>query len=412
MKLTHIHNACCIYESDGFKLLADPWLTPGAFEGSWHMYPPLRTSVVDLINSDALYISHLHPDHYDETVLKEFVAYNKQIPVLVLDHGANFLHKKLTDLGFTNLIKVKDKETVRIGPMEVTLYAPFTKHPFDHSSLGNFIDSALVIQVGEQVILNANDNTPTEEAAKELRKTHGKFSVTQLKDSLAGAYPSCFLNLTPQGKTFEAQRLIIRQLTAMCQIASILETDWFQPFAGDYQLGGKLSKKNQFLGVAGKQHSALFIAGYGLRPLILNEGGSIDLTSGELKATYHKNIESYESWTDRVSQIKYSYEFDSEVLFEDLLPKLIEARKNLQRFQDRFNYYPAIKVYVNDFCFDMNYSGPNKVIKFIMDNRILNRILNKTGHWNNFEVGCHIDIERLPNEYDPDLVNAMCFFHC
>lgn len=363
-------------------------------------------------NIDALYISHLHPDHYDETILKQF---RKDIPVIILDKQPNFLLRKLKDIiGFTNIIAVKDKETTTIGPFEVTVYAPFVNHPFDNSSLGNFIDSAIVIESNGKVILNANDNTPDNATGKMLYDRHGAFDIAQLKDSLAGAYPSCFINLSHENKLSEAKRLINRQLTAMCEVANILKTEWFQPFAGDYQLGGKLVEKNKYLGVAGKKYSAEFIASKGLKPLILNEQGSIDLVSGELKATYRKNIPDYKEWLLKVSKDLYDYEKQPNVEFSSLVDKLKQARNKLLSFQDRYNYYPDLTVAVNDFVFNMNPAqtvGNNK-ISFKLDNRALAGVLDRRYHFNNLEVGCHIEIDRHPNVYDPDLVNAMCWFHC
>lgn len=411
MKLTHMDNACCIYESRGFKLLCDPWLTDGAFEGSWYHYPPLVTTFDQVKDVDALYVSHLHPDHYDEVTLKQF---RKDIPVIILDKEPNFLKRKLTSvIGFTNILAVKDGETITIGPMEVTVYAPFCKHPFDDSSIGNLIDSALVVKADGKTILNANDNTPDVSSGKMLFERHGDFSVAQLKDSLAGAYPSCFVNLTDEEKLSEANRLVKRQLTAMCEVAKELKAEWFQPFAGDYQLGGKLADKNKFLGVAGKKFSAEFIASQGIKPLVLNEGGSIDLNNGELNAAYRKYVVPYDKWLEKVKQIKYDYELESEVEIEALYPALRSARNRLQDFQAKYNYYPDLTVSVNGYYFYMGNKSPTSgsYIEFTMDNRALRGVLNRYYHWNNLEVGCHIDIKRWPNKYDPDLVNAMCFFY-
>ncbi len=413
MRLTHIDNACCIYESQGFKLLCDPWLSEGAFEGSWFHYPPLVTDFNYIKNIDAIYISHLHPDHYDENVLKQFIKQNASIPIVILDKHPNFLKRKLDNLMFKNVYHIKDKETITIGPMEITVYAPFVNHPFDDSLLGNFIDSGMVVKAGEKVIFNANDNTPTVETARMLKAKHGKFDIVQLKDSLAGAYPSCFSNLTHQEKISEANRLIKRQLTAMCEVAKELETEWFQPFAGNYQLGGQLVNKNQYLGVAGKLYSAQIISSYGIKPLLLNEQGSIDLVTGELKAAYRHTVIPYDKWIEKVKGIKYPYELDPEVTITDLMPKLLLARDRLRAFQEQYNYNADITVSVNGFHFSMRKDEKPSVnqISFQMDTRALAGVLDKRYHWNNLEVGCHIEIERKPNVYDPDLVNAMCFFH-
>lgn len=415
MKLTQIDNACCIYESQGFKLLCDPWLTDGAFEGSWYHYPPLSTRVSDISNSDALYISHLHPDHYDVNTLRSL---RKDIPVIILDKEPNYLKRKLaTEIGFTNIIMVESKKSVTIGPMEVTAYEPFTTHPFDNSVLGNFIDSAIVVESNGKVILNANDNTPTKEAAEMLYERHGRFTLVQLKDALASPYPSCFTNLSHEEKLSEVTRLINRQLSAMCEVAVTLKAEWFQPFAGDYQLGGRLVEKNQYLGVPGKKYSAEFIAQYGIKPLILNEQGSFDFVTSELKSSYRPNLLSYKKWMETVSKVQFDYEKDPEVRMEDLQEKLNAAQQRLLRFQEKHNYFPNDTV-VSINGFEM-YLGKYPVtslhhlkrVDFTMDNRLLARILDRKAHWNNASVGCHIEINRVPNIYDPDLETALCFFH-
>ena len=61
----------------------------------------------DIQDMDAIYISHIHQDHYDD----RFFRFRKDIPILILDHKFNFLHKNLLEKGYTNLIKIKDGET-------------------------------------------------------------------------------------------------------------------------------------------------------------------------------------------------------------------------------------------------------------------------------------------------------------
>jgi len=66
MKLTFISNACCIIESnEGTKVVSDPWLDDGVFEGSWCHFHELKTTWDDLQSVDAVYVSHVHPDHFD-----------------------------------------------------------------------------------------------------------------------------------------------------------------------------------------------------------------------------------------------------------------------------------------------------------------------------------------------------------
>lgn len=46
-----------------------------------------------------------------------------------------------------------------------------------------------------------------------------------------------------------------------------------------------------------------------------------------------------------------------------------------------------------------------------MDLRLLRRILDRSSHWNNAEIGCHIEFHRTPNYYSPDIHTALQFFH-
>ena len=81
MHFTFIANACGFFTgSRGTKILTDPWLNDGVFEGSWCHYPPLKTKHEDLQHVDAIYLSHIHPDHYDN----RFFDYPRNKPIFIL----------------------------------------------------------------------------------------------------------------------------------------------------------------------------------------------------------------------------------------------------------------------------------------------------------------------------------------
>ena len=43
--------------------------------------------------------------------------------------------------------------------------------------------------------------------------------------------------------------------------------------------------------------------------------------------------------------------------------------------------------------------------------RLLKRILKREAHWNNAEIGCHIDFIRVPDTYSPDIHWVLSFLH-
>ena len=67
-------------ESDDFKLLVDPWLTDGEYYGSWSHYPAFNfeKNLSEINSYNAIYISHIHPDHCSDETLKKI---NKHTPL-------------------------------------------------------------------------------------------------------------------------------------------------------------------------------------------------------------------------------------------------------------------------------------------------------------------------------------------
>src|SRR5690606_5209687 len=136
--------------------------------------------------------------------------FEKSTPLIVLDHGPNFLIKRLSSLGYTNLIRIKNEETIKFKEFELTMFSPFSKHNFHDAVVGNLIDSALLLSCDETSALNANDNTLSVEAAVSLRKKYGPITLAMLNYNAAGPYPSCFDNLTEAEKISEHERILER----------------------------------------------------------------------------------------------------------------------------------------------------------------------------------------------------------
>lgn len=275
MKLRFITNACCIYEAVGFRLLADPWLVPGAF-GTWVHDPPITTKPEDVLDVDALYISHIHPDHCDAETLKHF---RRDIPIITLKDNLSLCAKHLAKLGFTNVVALADREQRGIGPFRVTMFGPFTKHPFhaDDCEIGNVVDSALRVEHDGYSVLNCNDNAMSLEAAFEFRREYGSPTVAQLNYNSAGPYPACFRNLSNDEKLAESNRLIERHLDHMMQVADALRADYVMPFAGAYKLGFGYEHLNPYLGTVSAEYAAQRLRLKGFDVVELKENEVADL---------------------------------------------------------------------------------------------------------------------------------------
>lgn len=273
MILRFFTNACASYEHDGFRLLADPWLVPGAF-GTWTHSPPLVVTRPDELaeTTQALYISHIHEDHLDPKTLAFFP---RDIPIVTLRERLNLCGRKLAELGFTNVTLLDDHESAQVGPFRVTMFAPFVKHPYfaDACSLGNVVDSALLVRQGNYTVLNTNDNCFDVPSARAWRERYGSPTVAQLGYNSAGPYPACFRNLSPDEKIAEGERIKRHHLAHMSRVADALRCSYVQPFAGAYQLGFGQEHLNPYLGLSTQDEA--------IEHLIADDFDVIDLVEGE-----------------------------------------------------------------------------------------------------------------------------------
>jgi UDP-MurNAc hydroxylase len=416
MKFTFIANACGIFTfSKGSRLLMDPWLDDGVFEGSWCHYPPLKTTHRDLQDVDAIYLSHIHPDHYDE----RYFDYPKDIPIIILKSKYNFLAKNLAKQGYENLIEVESGIPYIFREATLTIFSPFASHVFHDTNIGNLIDSAIVIEdIDGTSAFNANDNTPDIDSCKMLRDKFGSFDLAMINYNAAGPYPSCFRNLSDEEKIDAHYSVLNRNIIHLIECCNILKPKAVLPFAGAYVIGGKEYKKNMFLGTTTWDHCAHEIRSHSSHNAVtLREGDTYDLLLGKSNQTYEpiNTADQNRYISEILSKLKYPYELDEPVEESELCLKVEAAIVALRERMRKYNL--KVKSRVNIFaganCFAIHSGDPEFGVDldFYLDERLLNRILDRNSHWNNAEIGCHIEIDRKPNVYEIDAHTMMQFFH-
>ena len=417
MKFTFIANACGIFTgSKGTRLLTDPWLNDGVFEGSWCHYPPLKTQHNDLQNVDAIYLSHIHPDHYDE----RFFNYPKDVPIFLLKSKYNFLSNNLQKKGYTNLISLESGFSYSFKEITVTIFEPFAANVFYESTIGNLIDSALIVEdIDGTKALNANDNTPDKNACEMLKDRFGKFDLAMINYNAAGPFPSCFRNLSKNEKLKAHKKVIKRNIEHLIECCDILEPKKILPFAGAYVIGGKEFNKNEFLGTTTWDHCANEITESSIHsPLTLRERDTYDLLTLKSSNVYIPvNVNDQQDYISKnLSKIKYPYELDPEPDRKILSLKVKEA---LSKLKPRCLKYglkakSKIEIFAGKDKWIINHGEPDFGVKldFYLDQRLLARILDRISHWNNSEIGCHIEIDRKPDIYEIDAHTMMQFFHC
>jgi UDP-MurNAc hydroxylase len=137
------------------SILCDPWVNPAYF-ASWFPFPD--NSQLDwehLGDTDYLYVSHLHRDHFDAAHLRRFI--NKRATVLLPAYPTSELEDELRELGFTSFIETVSNEVVELdGGLRVMIQA--LTSPTD----GPIGDSSLWVEYDGVRLLNQNDARPTD----------------------------------------------------------------------------------------------------------------------------------------------------------------------------------------------------------------------------------------------------------
>ncbi len=128
MKITQIRNATIIVDYNNTKFLIDPWLMPKEYMPGFDMAinSQIRQPRVELpfnidkiVDVDAVIITHIHPDHWDEFAEK---ALDKNIKLFVQsDIDKDYVISK----GFTNIEIISEYGT---NYNDITLYKTSTQH--------------------------------------------------------------------------------------------------------------------------------------------------------------------------------------------------------------------------------------------------------------------------------------------
>ena len=432
-------------KSDEFKLLIDPWLTDGEYYGSWSHYPAFNFDEnLDEINSyDAIYISHIHPDHCSDDTLKKI---DKNIPIYILSYHSKFLKFKLEKLGF-KVIEIENFESKTLSKnFQLRIIAADDCNPelcYKFNGCANIlekersqqIDSLAVITVMNKNILNVND-CPFELAGSSLKKisqTYKNIDLMLLGYGGAGPYPQCVENFKENEKTKESKKKRIKFLEMSKMFIEKINPNYYLPFAGTYYLTGKLSNLQKFKGVPTIEDASKYLESKisnNSKCVRLNPDSTLSLhnyiTSSKYSPITNDEIEKY--LNNILSKRKLSYENEEEDNVENIYNL---AKKAHKRYLEKKNHFKLIlksdvliKVKDRFIHIDNNsdqislknqndVKNINKYVIYDLDIRLLKNILlgPRLAHWNNAEIGSHIKFTRKPNVFERSLYDSMCFFH-
>jgi UDP-MurNAc hydroxylase len=443
LKVTYLQNAGVIIENNGEKILCDPWLIDGCYYGAWHHYPKFEFNPKEFEDIDYIYISHIHPDHFDVKTLSQL---KKDIPVLIHEFPQKYFKANIEELGF-KVEQISHNKRTKLNKTWINIVAADNCDPeicsrafgcnFGFNKFGtNQIDTFSVIDNDDQVIVNSND-CPFEigaNAAKMIKKQYPKIDLLLVGYTGASDYP-CSYDLKLFEKEQAAKLKKEKRLQNAIDYIQLFNPKYYLPFAGRYILGGKLISLMKHKGESTLDEAFNYLANKidqeENKGIILNMKSFFDLDTEKYSDKYiPENELDRENYIQNIlSKLKLDYENDSLPTLDMLLELIPKAYERFEHHRKMINYCSdtCILIKLNEekiLLIPTNGSGFEiikkhelknfqKYLFLSLDSKLFYRILvgPKKAHWNNAEIGCHISWKRVPNIYDRSLMYCLNFFH-
>ncbi len=447
MRIYYLKSASVLIEDQGKKILCDPWLVDGEYYGSWAHYPPCTFVPEDFNDVDAIYISHIHPDHFSKKTLERM---NRSIPIYIHRYEEQFLKGNLERMGFPVFELPHNSRTRITGDLHLNILAADNCNPelcgqffgcgLVEAKFGSTqIDSICVIDNCRQVVVNVND-CPIDlsrDAAKNITELYPRIDFLLLGYGGAGPYPQCFASLTDKEKRIAAKKKKLQFFRQGEEFISLFRPNWFMPFAGRYTLSGNYTSLNEMRGVPEIEEAAYFFSGSAVVQesqstcVLLNSMAFFDLESGETSEPYTTtDLQAKRIYCETVLETR-PFDFDSYPLptiqeLTDLIPAAI-VRLEKKRTEISLETSTLVYVYLTEGkAVRISLNGEQTEIvpwndrlnapayvSMTCDSRLLLWILKgpRFAHWNNAEIGSHIQFERKPDKFERGIYHCMCYFH-
>ena len=450
MKIEFVANASFLISlSDGRKILTDPWYTDGIYYGAWANFPPLTDEIKQhyiTSSPDFIYISHIHPDHFDRRTLANF---SKQIPILIGKFPTFELANSIKSLGFKDVRQIEFDRITNVDGIDLSIIKQFEGSGDGFvSDVEYLIDSSLWVRdPNGQTLLNINDNPIKIQDAKKIVLKYGTPDCAILPYGGASGYPHAFRQYDSEEKKRRRDIVSVNRLELFIKIAEIIGSKWTIPAAGASVASGRIAPFTEYF------HSATprqIISRWqknefqlkAQQVCIMMPGDCLDLESESFKENYSNSLRNYDS-TDR---LEYALKLKTRKLAQEgiiipddfTIPMMLlmqKSRKTLWEYQCRHQCFPKhdIELIITEsenvpirenggthFFFALDLEVPevqNELsigrsrTSFYLDSSLMLMILISAANWSNAEMAALIQIERSPDAHNPTIHTLMNYFH-
>jgi UDP-MurNAc hydroxylase len=236
-------------------------------------------------------------------------------------------------------------------------------------------------------------------------------------------------------KIIESEKKKKSFLEQALNFIKLLEPDYYLPFAGTYTLTGKLINKQEIRGVPDVKEACSYIdqklkkIHIKSKSIKIGPDDTFDISKPDnIGENFEINNEQYKKYIiEYLSNKKLDYETDDQPNEQELFQLAKSAQQNfIKKKKDFFSDISTdilidfgskiillpfddapIQIKNVDFVPNANF------VKLKLDPKLLKRLLMgpRFAHWNNAEIGSHIEYYRRPNIFNRNLHLSICYFH-
>ena len=208
------HASLKIENNNHVSLITDPWFVSPVFFSSWFLCPEPKIDEKIYNNTDFIYLTHWHFDHFDYKTLRKF---SKETKIYVPEFPSSIMRQELNKLGFKNICEMTNKK-------EYILSENFSiiSHQIEHHD-----DSILIVKIDGKVIINLNDAKPLPSSWKWIKKNFFQPDFMFRSHSIAWSFPTKYSLDKEDESFFDKETYFSEYMNAM----EILNPKYSIPFA-------------------------------------------------------------------------------------------------------------------------------------------------------------------------------------
>lgn len=207
--------------SGGKTLLTDPWLIdPIGCDSGFHFPPLVHTPEEVAAATDAIYVSHIHPDHFNPPTLNFF---SRDVPIYIGRYRRKEFRDEVRRLGF-EVIEVPFQEPFGVDDTDFEI--SIIEHDYAESAA---YDSSIVVRTPDFTLFENNDCYLRAEKYSWVRE-HFDVDYAFLGYSPASFFPVCF-EMNAEEKARLLHEAAERRYNDFLTAARLLEAKLAVPFA-------------------------------------------------------------------------------------------------------------------------------------------------------------------------------------